>query len=147
MTATAAMIEKVRRMTNEPVTSTTYSDEVIRNIIEEHPLIDDRGEEPFFWDTSTQPPTQDTNEDWIITYDLNAAAAEVWAEKASVLSQDHDFEADGAKYSRSQAYEQARKQAKYYSARRSPKTITQEPMPGEGFADSLVFNVNDPRRL
>ncbi len=132
-------------MTNEPTTSATFSDDDIRDLIEENPLIDDRGEEPFFWDTSTQPPTKDTNEDWIVTYDLNAAAAEVWAEKASVLSQDFDFKADGADYSRSQAYEQAMKQARYYRSRRSPKTITQEPWPNSGLGDDLVFNINDTR--
>lgn len=145
MTATAVMVARVRRTTNEPTTSATYSDEDIRNLIEENPLIDDRGKEPFFWDTSTQPPTKDTNEDWIVTYDLNAAAAEIWSEKAAILSQDYDFKADGADYSRSQAYDQAMKQARYYRGRRSPKTITQEPWPNQGLGDDLVFNINNTR--
>lgn len=132
-------------MTNEPATSATYKDEVIRNFIEDYPLIDERGEEPFFWDTSTQPPTKDTNEVWIVTYDLNAAAADVWEEKASILSQDYDYKADGAEYSRSQAFDQAMKQARRYRAKRSLKTIRQEPWPNPGLGDDLIFNVNNPR--
>ena len=145
MTATAAMVDRVRRMTNEPDTSATYDDDDIETFIETYPLIDARGEEPFTWDTSTQPPTEDANEDWIVTYDLNAAAADIWEEKASILSQDFDFEADGAKYTRSQPYEQAMKQARRYRAKRSMKTITQEAWPKENLNEDLIFNVNDPR--
>lgn len=145
MTATAAMIDRVRRMTNEPDTSATYADADIQSVIENYPLIDARGEEPFTYDLSTQPPTEDANEDWIVTYDLNAAAADIWEEKASSLSQDFDFKADGAAYTRSQAYEQTMKQARFFRGKRSPKTITQIPWPREDFTDDLVFNVNDPQ--
>jgi hypothetical protein len=127
MTATAAQIAKVRRMVNEP-TETTYDDETIQEYIETYPLTDARGEVPLIESTTT-PGTLDENEDWIATYDLAAAAADIWGEKAAVLSQDYDFDADGAKYTRSQAYEQAMKQARYYRARRSVGTITQSPQP------------------
>ena len=90
MTATAAMILSVRRKVAEP-TSTTYSDTAIQTVIESYPLIDQRGEEPYTWDLSTQPPTQDDNEDWIVTYDLNAAAAVIWEEKAAAVSCGYDF--------------------------------------------------------
>lgn len=127
MTATAAQIAKVRRMVNEP-TETTYDDDTVEEYIEEYPLTDARGEVPYIESTTT-PGTLDENPDWIATYDLNAAAADIWGEKASILSQDYDFAADGAKYTRSQAYEQAMKQARYYRARRSVTTITQFPQP------------------
>ncbi len=131
-------------MTNELAHSTTYSAGDIQDLIEAYPWIDERGEVPFTWDTSTQPPTQDANEDWIVTYDLNAAAADIWAEKASILAQDYDIDADGSKSTRSQAYEQAMKLSRYYRARRAIKTITQEAWPKQG-VDQLAFNVNDPR--
>ncbi len=67
------------------------------------------------------------NPDWTATYDLHAAAADIWEEKAAILSADYDFTADGATLARSQAYEQAMKQARYHRSRRSPKTITQIP--------------------
>ena len=66
---------------------------------------------------------------WIATYDLNAAAADVWDEKAGTLAANFDFSADGSNFSRSQAYEQALKQAGRYRARRSKTTITMRPDP------------------
>ncbi len=131
-------------MTNEPET-TTYEDSDLSTIIETYPLTDARGEEPFTWDTSTSPPTMDTNEDWIVTYDLNAAAADVWEEKAAPLAQDYNYAADGARYDRSNAYEQAKKQARWFRSKRSANTFELEPAPRQDGNQDLVFNRNDPR--
>jgi hypothetical protein len=128
MAATAAEVARLRRMVNE-ADDTTYDDTALEETIESYPCIDERGEEPYTWDTSTDPPTQDDNDSWIATYDLNAAAADIWEEKAAVLAQDYDFNADGGRYSRSQAYEQAMKQARYYRSRRNPRTKTLRPEP------------------
>jgi len=128
MTATAAQIAQVRRMTNEPLT-TTYSDAAITTLIESYPVMDELGTEPYYWNYTTTPPSKVANIDWIPTYDLNAAAADVWAEKASVLSTDFDFNADGGSYTRSQAYEQAMKQQRHYASRRAPTTIRLRPAP------------------
>ena len=128
MAATAAQIARLRRMVNEPTTD-TYTDDDLAGYIESYPRIDERGESPYTWDTSTEPPTQDVNDSWIPTYDLNAAAADIWQEKAAVLAQDYDFNADGGQYSRSQAYEHAMRQVRYYRSRRSPLTITARPEP------------------
>ena len=122
MTATAAQIAQIRRMVAEP-TADTYTDVLIQGFIETYPLLDDLGTEPFLIDYTTTPPTRIEQVGWIPTYDLNAAAAAIWEEKAAVLSQDFDFQADGGSYSRSQAYEQAMKQARYFRARRAPGTI------------------------
>ncbi len=145
MTATTAMVDRVRRLTNEPSQSSSYSDDSLSTIIGTYPLVDVRGEEPFTWDTSTEPPTQDANENWIVTYDINAAAADVWEEKASTLPQDFDYQADGGSYSRSQVYEQHMKQARYFRSKRSAKTIRQEPWPPNTTDEGLSFNVNNPR--
>jgi len=142
MAATAAEIARLRRLTDE-TTDETYADADIQEFIEEHPLIDERGEEPYTWDASTQPPTKDENDDWIPTYDLNAAAADIWEEKASAPAQDFDFNADGASYKRSQAYEHAMRQARYFRSKRSPKTITQRMSEKEEIEDN-IFNVNNP---
>ena len=142
MTATAAMIAEVRRKIGEP-TDATYSDVIISTQIEKYPLIDERGEVPFTYDTSTQPPTQDANEDWIVTYDLNAASADFMDEKAAALAGDFDFRADGADYKRSQAYEQMKKLARTYRSRRSPNVIEQFAWPKDE-SPSIVVNQNDP---
>jgi hypothetical protein len=126
--ATAGQIARLRRMVDES-DETTYTDEALAEYIEERPSMDERGEMPYEWDTTTEPPTQDDNDNWIETYDLAAAAADVWGEKAAVLAQDYDTNADGASLARSQVYEQAMKQARYWGSRRKPSTIALYPSP------------------
>lgn len=137
MAATAAMIGRLRRMVDEATTA-TYSDSDLAEYIEARPCIDERGELPYEYDTTTEPPTKDENENWIATYDLAAAAADIWAEKAAVLAQDYDTNADGAALSRSQAYEQAMKQSRYWQSRRKPGTITLFPVPRPVPLDDVV---------
>ena len=126
---TAAQIAQLRRLVDEPL-ATTYSDELLTTMIEAHPTVDELGTIPYTWSIATDPPTKISTPGWIPTYDLNVAAADIWAEKAAVLARDYDFSADGAQYSRSQAYQQAMAQSRYYRGRRSPRTITQEPTLG-----------------
>ena len=127
MAATADQIARVRRMVGEPTTA-DYSDALITEYIERYPLVDARGEDPWIESTTT-PGTLEENPDWTATYDLNAAAADIWAEKAAPLAADYNFSADGGRYDRSSAYEQFMKQSRYYRARRSIRTITQYPEP------------------
>lgn len=115
MSATADQIKKVRRMTNER-TEKNYSDEDIQAVIEMHPLVDASGFSP-------------DQDNWTATYDLNAAAADIWEEKAGARSENFDYSADGASYSHSQTYEMAMKQARYYRSKRSPATIEMETTP------------------
>jgi hypothetical protein len=128
VSATAAQIARLRRMVAES-TTTTYTDDDIAEAIERYPLIDERGLAPYAWDTSTTPPHQDATDGWIPTYDLNAAAADIWEEKAATIAGFYDFSADGQSFSRSQAVTQAMQQAARYRSRRSPKTITARPEP------------------
>jgi len=142
MTATAAQILQVRRMVDEPDT-TTYSDTLIQTYIETYPMIDERGEVPYTWDTSTTPPTRDTNDNWIATYDLNAAAADIWEEKAATVAQNFDFSADGGSYSRSQMHAQYCQNARMYRARGGMSTIMLIPSPeeypnGRGVRDYVI---------
>jgi len=125
--AVALLIPRLRRMTTEPTTE-TYSDADLASFIEAHPLEDARGEGPLV-ESETDPGTLEENPDWTATYDLNAAAADVWEEKAGILAQDYDYSADGGNYSRSQAYEQAMKQARYFRSKRIWKTVTMRPEP------------------
>lgn len=125
MTATAAQIAKVRRMTAE-LTTTTYADEDIQGYIELYKLMDENGENPRVPST-LQPGVLFDNPDWTPTYDLNSAAADIWEEKAAVLAQDFDFSADGSSLHRSQAYDQAMKQARSFRSRRSVRTVRMVP--------------------
>ena len=135
MAASATDKARVRRMVNEPDTS-TYADADIAAAIERYPVVDARGEDPWMESTTT-PGTLTANPDWTATYDLNAAAADLWAEKAAVLAQDFDFEADGGRYTRSQAYGQAMQMSRHFSARRNPRTMTLRPEPAPRTSEDL----------
>ena len=122
MTATAAEVTRLRRMVDED-DETTYTDADLTDYIERYPAIDARGQVPLTWDTSTIPPTPVDNPRWIPTYDLHAAAADIWNEKAALLAGDYDFSADGGSYSRSQAFQQAQKAARFHLSRRKMGTV------------------------
>jgi len=109
MAASESDIARLRRQTN--VTEAEYDDELMAEYIERYPLMDEEGYMP-------------DEDEWTARYDVNRAAADVWNEKAAALARDYDFSADGANYSRSQAYEQAMKQARYYLSRSAIKTVT-----------------------
>ena len=146
MAATAEQIARLRRMVAES-TDATYDDDALAEYIERHPLLDERGEQPYTWDTSTEPPTQEANDNWIATYDLHAAAADVWEEKAANVADSVDFGADGANYHLSQKYEQAMARVRYHRSRRSPQTHTMVKWPEERNSADLfpwIGNLPEP---
>lgn len=128
MAVTAEQIQQIRRMVNE-LTTATYTDDDISAVIELYPVMDELGTQPYYWDYTTVPPSKVDDTNWIATYDLNAAASAIWEEKAGVLAQDYDFKADGGDYTRSQAYEQAMKQARRFGSKRRPTSIRLRPSP------------------
>lgn len=109
MTVSAADIAAIRRMT--AVTNTEYTDDALTAIIELYPLPDIKGNFPY-------TDQGEVNTDWTPRYDLHAAAADIWDEKASSLAARYDFAADGSTYHRSQAYNQAMQQARWHRSRR-----------------------------
>lgn len=127
MTATASQISHLRRMVAEP-TTTTYSDATLTEYIERYPHLD-------AWGRSPLDDYGVANSDWTATYDLNAAAGDVWEEKASAVSSKFDFKADGGDYSQSQQYEQYMKQCRYYRSRRLPSTVMLVKYPEESQSD------------
>jgi hypothetical protein len=140
MAATAAQIAQVRRMVGEP-TTTTYSDAILTEIIERYPLLDIRGEAP--WVQSAVDVTEIVaNAYWIATYDLNAAAADVWDEKATAVYQNFDFTTDGQTFDRSQIFEHATKRAGYYRSRRAATTIKLRPAPRPVGVDTVSGVIN-----
>lgn len=109
MSASAEQIERLRRMVAEP-TAETYSDAMLAAAIEARPVVDSAGRRPR--DTSGVE-----NRSWAPTYDLAAAAADLWEEKAAALAANYDFNADGGDYKRSQAFAQAQKMVHHYRSR------------------------------
>ena len=141
MAATAAQILTLRRMCGLAVGDTTYTDAILTAAIERYPLMDPYGSQWYIWDYTTYPPHQDTNTAWVATYDMNAAASDVYQEKASALASKFDYSADGASMSLSQQFAQATQMARFYRSRRSAGTIKQviEPRPQD---DSLYGEVD-----
>lgn len=123
MSVTAAMIARLRRMIDEP-DSDTYSDGELESFIARHALLDDLGEAPVVRDATTDPPSLVANTDWVPTYDLHAAAADLWLEKAAALAADYDFAAEGNRYQRSQTYVQFMMASRHHAARRAMATAT-----------------------
>ena len=121
MAATAAMAEKLRRMVDEP-TETTWDDDAIDDYIETYPLIDALGTDPQDVDFTTTPPTISEKDEWIPTYDLHAAAADIWEEKAAAIADEFDFDADGGGFSRSKKYDQYQSKARSHASKRSAKS-------------------------
>ena len=122
MTATAAMIATLRVRVAEP-TNTKYTDAALTAYIERYPLVDERGVDPYYYDTSTDPPTQVGTVGWYPTYDLAAAAADIWEEKAAAEADEVAMPHEGRTYERTK-YEQYMKQARYWRARRAAGSIT-----------------------
>ena len=131
---TAAQISQLRRMVAEPTTA-TYDDATLTTYIERYPHIDQFGELPLdAWGLA--------NANWTATYDLAAAAADVWEEKAAIVAGKFDFAANGGNYSQSQQYEQYMNQCRYYRSRRMPSTVMLVKYPPESsFDESWIGNL------
>ncbi len=134
MPASTEDIARLRRMTNE-LTETTYTDELMALYLEAWPLIDSSGR-------------NFENDSWTEGYDLHAAAADIWDEKAATLFDKHDFNADGASYSSNQMHANAVKQANRHRSmqkaqvKRMPvttKTGTYYPM-----YENPIFDEDEP---
>ena len=123
MSATAVMVAELRRMVDEPAND-PYTDDVLEVYIERYPVLDVLGTKSIEVDTTTSPPTLTENSDWIPTYDLHAAAADIWQEKSATVAEDYNFTADGSTLNRGDVQEQYMKQARHHLSRRKVKTIT-----------------------
>lgn len=133
-------IAQLRRMVAEPGTE-TYSDDTLVTYIEKYPHLDEQGEEPYTLSSAT-PPEQEANDNWIPTYDLHAAAGDVWEEKAASVASKFDFKADGGDYSVSNVFEQFMKQCRYHRSRRMPSTMRMVKSPDESSTDlSWIANL------
>lgn len=142
MTATAAQIAQLRRMVAEP-TTTTYDDTDLQAYIEAYPLMDEQGEAPYTL-SSAMPPAQVANTNWIATYDLNAAAADVWDEKLGAIADKFDYSAEGSAFHLSQTVKQYESRARYYRSRRATKTMTAVKWPEENTPDKFPWIANLP---
>lgn len=122
---TSDMLLELRRKAGE-VSGNNYSDSQLTAYLARYPLIDVNGRQWYLdpqymtGSGSTAQPTVLLNPVWIPTFDVNSAAADVWQEKAASLVNNYDFSAEGASYSRSQMYEHAMAQARYFRGRRAP---------------------------
>lgn len=114
MTIAPADISRLRRMVNEPTDVNGYDDDTIAAYISSWKAFDSEGR------------SFDEN-DWTETYDLHAAAADIWEEKAATVSAKHDFSADGASFSANQMYTNFMEMSEHHRSRQKPtskKTVS-----------------------
>jgi len=130
----AADVARLRRMVAESGTA-AYSDALLVAEIARHPLPDITGEWPYLTSGSA-------NTDWTGTYDLAAAAAAIWEEKATGKADFYSFTADGATFQKQQVYEQYNKEARKWRSRRAVGSHTIYVYPAPTIQE--VFNINDP---
>lgn len=109
-------VVRVRRLVSEP-TQTPYNDDIIRETIALHPLVDRNDREPFY----TCPTT--ISLEWVPTWDLYAAAADIWTEKAAAVACKVDFDADGVDVKRSDLHTHYLAQARFCASRRLATSI------------------------
>lgn len=114
MTPDALQIALLRRLAAEP-TAETFSDADLSAALERRPLDDGCAACADAVSGAGEP----------CGFDLYAAAADVWEQKAAALAQDYDFAADGADFRRSQAHAHALSMARLFRARRAPRSIFQ----------------------
>jgi hypothetical protein len=141
MSATAAMIARVRLLTNEPTNAGNYTDALVTAHIERYPTLDERGEKPYTFSTAT-PPARVENPNWMDTYDLFAAAADIWFQKAAAVADQFKFGSDDQSFDRNQVYEQYMKQARACLSRRKTTTMTQTP--NEIVNEDVYYIINNP---
>lgn len=135
------MIARVRLLVNEPTNEGNYTDALIAAHIERYPCIDERGEKPYTF-TAATPPVQYPNESWMPTYDLYAASADIWAQKAAGVAEQFEFASDDQKFARQQIHQQYLKEARFCLSRRRPTTLTQ--FPKERINEDVLWIVNEP---
>lgn len=129
----AADIARLRRMVAESGTA-TYTDSSLRTTISGYPLPDVTGEWPYLASGSV-------NTDWTGTWDLAAAAADVWEEKGAALAGSFDFTADGATFHKSQTVEQYERQARKWRSRRSPGNHEMRAYPMPTLRETWIGNL------
>ncbi len=139
MAPTPDQITQLRRMTGS--SADDFDAVYLTTVIARYPVVDANGAEPLRW-VGTYLPRQEQNPDWVEGYDMHSAAADIWEEKAAVVAQDFDFNADGGSYQRSQVYEQYMKQARYHRARRAARGLRVLATPAP--SPSVVGNINNP---
>lgn len=140
MSATAEMIARVRLIVNEPTDDGNYTDELITAHIERYPCLDERGERPYTY-TSDAPPEQDPNTNWIPTYDLYRACADIWFQKAAGVAEQFDFGSDDQSFKRQQIRDSYMKQARSCLMRARPTTMTAEIATEAHHPESWVINL------
>lgn len=129
----AADIARLRRMVNEPGTA-TYTDALLVAVLVAYPLPDVAGEWPLLTSGSA-------NTSWVGTYDLAAAAADVWEEKATAFVGNFNFTADGATFNKVQVTQNYERQARKWRSRRALGTHTLAAYPAPTVRDLWIANL------
>lgn len=126
MTVLPNDILRLRRMVNEPTDVNGYTDLTLTSYISAWPAVDSEGRS-----------SDESN--WTEGYDLHAAAADIWEEKAASVSAKHDFSADGSSFSANQMYTNFMEMSEHHRARQKPSSKKVVLRPIEANTNSLLY--------
>jgi hypothetical protein len=133
----AADVIRLRRMVAEPGPD-TYLDSLLIDAISRYPLADEAGRWPLTIYGSA-------NTSWTATYDLAAAAADIWEEKAAAVATYYTFTADGATFQKLEVTKTYEREARKWRSRRSPGNHTALIYPrGTAQYDTWIGNLPEP---
>jgi hypothetical protein len=111
-------------MVKETAADSTYLDADMTTYIARYPLCDQEGQDPIYRDTSTTPVTLLSQDEWIPTWDIRRAAADICYEKEADASTCFDVNADGADMKRDQIVQHWKNLGDKYLSMASPRMIT-----------------------
>jgi len=105
-----SVINALRRKVGEYSDTPPWDNETLIEILQNYALTDADGNDPG-------------DDAWVPTYDINAAAAQIWDEKAASLATNVDASVDGTSVRRSQLFQHAKQMAAYYRSLRVAKVV------------------------
>ncbi len=114
MVATAQQVATLRRYVNEPTTA-TYDDVALADTIERYPVA--------YRDPTTGMRYEPGEQGWQPSYDLNAAAAEVWTEKAGLVAYQFNYSADGSRMDAGTVQQNYERMAQHYASKARPRSV------------------------
>lgn len=132
----------LRQQTGEPETK-TFDDDALQAFIEAYPAPDTLGNKSQRVMPGSYPQVMELNPYWNPTYDLNAAAMDVWnAKLATLTGTQFDFSDANQSFKRSQLVTFAQERVAYFSARRRVGAIKLRPT--NPYVESGLVPASDP---
>ena len=130
-------IARLRRMVDEP-DSTTYTVADLVCYLMRHAKKDIHGEMPM---QAASAGGVELNDDWVTSFDLNAAAGDIWEEKAAVEAAGTDFVSGRSRHMLSQKHKNMMARARRFWSLRTARSFAVVGAQLDGDITSLISGV------